>query len=97
MIGVRDDNGKTPSPSGSQHVKYSTRALPRTFGKMKFSKNWKKILAGHHLMNWQHILPTQLGSMGHYVVPGNGSPLVVIRCKAPQAPTTLRYFELENS
>ena len=43
---VHGDNGKTASPSGSQHivlhVKYSTRALPRTFGKMTFFKNWKK-------------------------------------------------------
>ena len=39
-------NGKTPSPSGSQHimlhVEYSTRELPRTFRKMKFFKNWEK-------------------------------------------------------
>ena len=47
MIGnVHGDNGKTPSPSGSQHimlhVMYSFRALPRTFGKMTFLKNWKK-------------------------------------------------------
>ena len=44
---VHGGNGKTLSPSGSQHimlhVKYSTRALPRTFGKMTFFKNWKKI------------------------------------------------------
>ena len=48
MIGnVHVINGKTPSTSGSQHimlpVKDSTRALPRTFGKMTFFKNWKKI------------------------------------------------------
>ena len=47
MIGnVHGDNGKTPSPSGSQHimlhVKYSTRALPITFAKMSFFKNWNK-------------------------------------------------------
>ena len=70
MIGnVHGDNDKTPSPSGSQHIMlhviYSLRALPRTFGKMTFLKNWKKTLAGHCLMNWQHMLPTQLGSMGH--------------------------------
>ena len=48
MIGnVLDDNDKTPSPSGSQHIMlhviYSLRALPRTFGKMTFLKHWKKI------------------------------------------------------
>ena len=47
MIGnVHGDNGKTPSPSDSQHIilhaKYSTGALRRTFGKMIFFKNWKK-------------------------------------------------------
>ena len=46
-------------------------------------------------MNWQHMLPTQLGSMGHCVVPGNVSPLVVTRGKAPKTPTILRYFKLE--
>ena len=37
---VRGDNDKTPPPSGSQHLKlhtiYSTRPLPRNFGKMTF-------------------------------------------------------------
>ena len=47
MIGnVHGDNDKTPSPSGSQHIMlhviYSLRALPRTFGKITFLKNWKK-------------------------------------------------------
>ena len=46
MVGnVHGDNDKTPSPSGNQHillhVVYSTRGLPRTFGKMKFLKHWK--------------------------------------------------------
>ena len=48
MIGnVHGDNDKTPSPSGSQHIMlhviYGLRALPRTFGKITFLKNWKKI------------------------------------------------------
>ena len=41
-------------------------------------------------MKWQHMLPTQLGSMGHCVAPGNVSTLVVTRGKAPKAPTTLK-------
>ena len=48
-------------------------------------------------MSWQHILPTQLGSMGQCVGPGNVSPLVGTRSKAPKVPTILRYFKLENS
>ena len=48
-------------------------------------------------MNWQHMLPTQLGSMGHCVAPGNVGPLVVTRGKAPKTPTILRYFKLKNS
>ena len=43
-------------------------------------------------MNWQHMLQTQLGSMGHCVEPDNVSPLVDTRGKAPKAPTILRYF-----
>ena len=43
---VRDDNDETPLSSGNQHVMlhatYSTRALPRYFGKMTFKKNGKK-------------------------------------------------------
>ena len=43
---VHGDNDKTPSLSGSQHVmlhtRYSTRGLPRNFGKMTFLKKWKK-------------------------------------------------------
>ena len=48
-------------------------------------------------MNWKHMLPTQLGSMGHCVVPNNVGPLVVTRGKALRTPTILRYFKLENS
>ena len=37
---------KTLPPSGNQHIMlhaiYSTRALPRNFGKMTFLRNWKK-------------------------------------------------------
>ena len=43
-------------------------------------------------MKWQQVLPTQLGSMGHCVVPGNVSPLVVTRGKAPKAPTILKGY-----
>ena len=43
---VHSDNDNIPQPSGSQHVMlhtiYSTRALPKNFGKMKFLKNWKE-------------------------------------------------------
>ena len=42
-------------------------------------------------MKWQHMLPTQLGSMRHCVAPGNVSPLVVTRGKAPKAPTILKF------
>ena len=48
-------------------------------------------------MNWQHMLPTQLGSMGHCVAPDNVNSLVVTRGKAPKALTILRYFKLESS
>ena len=41
-------------------------------------------------MKWQQMLPTQLGSMGHCVVPGNVGALVVTRGKAPKAPTILK-------
>ena len=41
-------------------------------------------------MKWQHTLPTQLGSTGHCVTPGNVSLLVVTRGKAPKAPTILK-------
>ena len=39
------DNDKTPSPSGSQHnatCYIGASGLPRTFGKMRFLKTWKK-------------------------------------------------------
>ena len=43
---VRDDNDKTPTLSGSQHVMlhaiYSTRSLSRNFGEMTFKKTWNK-------------------------------------------------------
>ena len=48
-------------------------------------------------MNWQYMLPTQLGSLGHCVAPGDVSTLVVTRGNAPKAQTILRYFKLENS
>ena len=78
-----DDNDKTPSPSGSQHFMlhaiYNTRTFPRNFGKMAFLKSWKKKYAGHGLMNRQHILPTQLGFMGHCVGSSDVSSLVGTR------------------
>ena len=46
-------------------------------------------------MNWQRMLPTQLGSMGDCVASGNVSPLAVTRSKAPKAPTILKYFKLK--
>ena len=47
MIGnVHCDNGKIPPPTGSQHIMlhaiYSTRALPRNFGKMTFLEKLEK-------------------------------------------------------
>ena len=47
-------------------------------------------------MNWQHMPPTQLGSMGHCVGSGNVSLLGVTRGKAPKTPTMLRYSKLKK-
>ena len=44
-------------------------------------------------MNW--TLPTQLGSMGHCVGPGNVSPVDGTRDNAPKVSTILRYFKLK--
>ena len=96
---VHGYNGKTPPPSGSQHIMlhtiFRTRALPRSFGKKTFLRNWKNTKAGHHLMNWKHMLPTQLGSMGHCVGPGNVSLLVCTRDKAPNTPNILGILSLK--
>ena len=46
-------------------------------------------------MNW--TLPTQSGSMGHCVRPGNMSPVDGTRDKASKVPTIFRCFKLENS
>ena len=69
MIGnVHGVNGKTPSPSGSQHimlhVEYSTRELSRTLWKMTFFKNWKKNISRSSLNELATHAPNTAGANG---------------------------------
>ena len=99
MIG--NVHGNDTPPSGSQHimlhVMYSTRALPRAFGKMTFLKNWKKNISRSSLNELATHAPNAVGVNGHCVAPDNVSSLVVTRGKAPKALTILWYFKLESS
>ena len=65
---VHGDNDKTPPPSASQHVMlhttYSTRALPRNFGKMIFFKKFEKKVSRSWLNKQATHTPNSWGPWG---------------------------------
>ena len=65
---VHRGNDKTLPPSGNQHMMlhplYSTRTLPRNFGKMTFLRNWKKKNMSRSSLNLVTHSPNTAGVHG---------------------------------
>ena len=95
MIGNdHDDNDKTPSPSGSQHMMLNViyQGITKNFWEDDIFKNLEKNISRSSLNELAIQAPNTAGANGHCAAPGNVSPLVVTRGNAPKAATVLRYF-----